>query len=111
MGLKIYYDDDCGICKKGARLLNYFALPSDTIIAPGQSDVNIFKEMLERNSWVVVNRVGNKFFGFAAIVEMLRHTKYLWPASYLLTLWPVLWLGEILYRYVATHRGSNCQIK
>src|ERR1044071_2208388 len=62
LGLKIYYDGDCGFCLKSVRILRTFLLLSKTPILAAQSDPSIFADLQEKNSWVVVDHKGNRHF-------------------------------------------------
>lgn len=102
-GLRIYYDAECGFCKKLLRLIHTFFLLPDTNIQPAQSDPVIDKDMQEHNSWVVIDSRGNKHYKFDALIEVFRVSPLLWPTVPLLG-WARA-LGTRLYEWVADNRG------
>ena len=54
-GLTLYYDADCGFCKKVVHLLRTFLLLPDTPLFTAQSVPSICADMEAQNSWVVVD--------------------------------------------------------
>ncbi len=104
-GLRIYYDADCGFCKKLLRLIHTFFLLPDTNIQPAQSDPAIDKDMHERNSWVVIDSQGNMHYKFDALIEVFRVSPLLWPVVPILRLGPFRALGTWTYEWIANNRG------
>lgn len=105
MGLRIYYDADCGFCKKLLQLINTFFLLPDTKIQPAQNDPAIEEEMRQHNSWVVIDRLGNKHYKFDALIEVFRVSPLLWPTVPLLRWGWAKAIGTWLYEWVANNRG------
>lgn len=108
MGLRIYYDAECGFCKKLLRLIHTFFLLPDTNIQPAQSDPAIDRDMQEHNSWVVIDKHGIKHYRFDALIEVFRVSPVLWPTVPLLR-W-IRTLGTSLYEWVANNRGRLGQL-
>ncbi|NJN01371.1 MAG: hypothetical protein HC816_02215 [Leptolyngbyaceae cyanobacterium RM1_1_2] len=69
-GLTIYFDADCGFCKKVVHLLRTFLLLPSTPLLMAQSDSSICADMEAQNSWVVVDWQGDRYFKFEAIAYM-----------------------------------------
>ena len=101
----IYYDQDCGFCRRSVRLLVKYGRVRTRHTGPAQADAEIYAHMQTYDSWVVINEQGEKFVTFQAGVEIARHS-------------PVLnWLvpfakprcmqrfGEWVYRKVAQNRS------
>lgn len=105
--LKIFYDGDCGFCKKTAFLLRSFFWLDFVPTQTAQSDPKIFQAMQARNSWVVVDGTGQQRFSFAALCYVLRQSFWGAPWGYLGGLPGVRWLGEKTYAWVANHRGLS----
>ena len=61
-GLKIYYDADCGFCKKVVHLIRTFLILPSTPLLKAQDDAPIYQVMEEQNSWVVVDWQGKSAF-------------------------------------------------
>jgi hypothetical protein len=72
--LSIYFDADCGFCRKSVYLIREFFLLPEVSIKEAQSDSSIHKDMEKNFSWVVVNETGNRFFKYDAWIEILKHS-------------------------------------
>ena len=107
---KIYYDQDCGFCWRSVRVIKTFFLLPDVTMVGAQTVPAIETEMLERNSWVVVDGKGSRHYGYAALIVVAGVSPMLRPLVPLMNLSSVVWLGERLYRYVAMHRRSICPL-
>ncbi len=102
-GLAMYYDGDCGFCKKGVLLGKMFLILPRAQVAPAHTRREINDLMQEKNSWVVVAD-DETFIEFDAVVAVLSAsilTRWLTP---LLRLGPVHGLGTRAYRTVANNR-------
>ncbi len=104
LGLKIYYDRDCGFCKKWVYILKEFLLLPETQIATAQSDETIRQIMERENSWVVQDAAGKNDIRFDGIITLLRHSPHKRIFAPLLKLWPIYPLGQKFYAWVANHR-------
>ncbi len=109
-GLRIYYDADCGFCKKSLRFIKTFFLLPDTQVLPAQNDPAIHEEMLQQNSWVVIDNQGNKHFKFEALIEVFRVSPLLWPVAPILRWGWTKALGTWMYERVANNRGRLTQL-
>jgi predicted DCC family thiol-disulfide oxidoreductase YuxK len=109
LGFKIYYDGDCGFCKKLVLLIRCFFLLPETPLLPAQEDPNIFDQMQAQNSWVLVNREGQSHFKFEAFTYLCQLSPLLWPFTPLLRWKPIRGLGDRLYQQVAGHRRASAQ--
>lgn len=102
-GMTLYYDGDCGFCKKMVYLIRTFAA-LDCDIAVVQNDAKA-RAIFEREyTWVVMTEDGKsriRWDGIAAVLE--RSPLWFWLAP--LANWqPISALGDQLYRFVAHHR-------
>jgi len=102
--IKIYYDQDCGFCLRTVRLIKKLFLLPEIKIAGAQSVPEIAAAMRQRNSWVVLDPGGSRHFGYDAIVVVSAASPVFRFLTAILNLGIVRWLGERIYRYVATHR-------
>lgn len=101
----IYYDKDCGFCRRSVLLIRTFMLRADTEIRTAQSDPNIYADMQKHNSWVIVNPAGDRFFTFAAGVEIAQHSIWRFILVPLSHLPGINKFGEWFYRQVANNRS------
>ena len=105
-GVTIYFDADCSFCRKGVLVLRVLLLLIRSEIREAQGEPEMEVLMRARNSWIVRDPEGGVHFGFDALVALSRHS--------VLTMWlagplgsaPARWLGERMYRWVATHRSQ-----
>jgi uncharacterized membrane protein YphA (DoxX/SURF4 family) len=103
--LKLYYDAECGFCKKSVYLIREFFLLPETEIREGQSDPSVYKSMETNWSWVVVNEKGERFHKFPAFIEIIRHSPLAFWETRILSLAPVRAIGEKTYHWVSHHRA------
>lgn len=102
--LKLYFDADCGFCKKSVFLLREFFLLPEVRIQEGQSDSSVYKDMQKNHSWVIVNGKGERFFRFPAFIELLRHSPLLFWDVWFFATAPVRAVGGKIYHWVSNHR-------
>lgn len=103
-GLKIYYDADCGFCKKVVYLLRIFLLLPETPLEPAQSEASIQADMERWNSWVVVDWQENRHFKFEAIVYVISISPVFHILTPLLRSRQVMKLGNRFYETIANNR-------
>ena len=107
--VEVYYDQDCGFCLRTVRLIETFFFPNIEI-AGAQTVLQIEAEMRQRNFWVVLDARGERHFAYDAVVVVAAVSPLLRPFVPLLRLGVARWCGERLYRHVATHRQTSCQV-
>jgi uncharacterized membrane protein YphA (DoxX/SURF4 family)/predicted DCC family thiol-disulfide oxidoreductase YuxK len=105
-GLTIYYDRDCGFCKKVVYLIRTFVILPRTPLLVAQDDESIYGDMLEKNSWVVVDWQGNRHFKFEAIAYVLSLSPIFWGLVPLLRWKPVMAVGTKFYETIASNRKT-----
>ncbi|MDF2379179.1 MAG: DCC1-like thiol-disulfide oxidoreductase family protein [Candidatus Gracilibacteria bacterium] len=108
--MKIYYDDDCGFCKKAVKIVTTFLVLPGVAVYPAQKDQEICSLMQKNNSWVVVGHNKEKFYGFNGFIEVFRASPVWFFLAPLLGFTPIRWLGNICYRIVAKRRTLHCSI-
>lgn len=108
--VKIYYDRDCGFCLRTVRLIKPFLLLSQVEIAGAQAEPEIEADMRQRNSWVVLDAQGARHYGYDGVVAVACASPIVRVFVPILRIRALRWFGEHLYRYVATHRQTSCQL-
>ncbi len=103
-GLKIYYDQDCGFCKKVVYLLRTFLILPGTPITTCQTDESIYADMQEKNSWVVVDWQGNRHFKWEALVYVFSLSPIFKPLAFVMGLSAIMPLGTKFYETIANNR-------
>lgn len=104
-GLRIYYDADCGFCKKSVYLLRTFLLIPEARLIEAQSDPAVAARMRESHSWVVRNASGREFVRYDAMTAILRASP-LAPLGSALSTRPIAAAGSRLYGIVSGHRRA-----
>ena len=98
----IYYDGDCGFCKKSVFLLKTVLILPEVSLVPAQQDPERYRQLQEKNSWIVVGTDGTCYSEFAAFLYLLRQSPIGWPFSKVLS--PFARLGTRLYQVIAHNR-------
>jgi predicted DCC family thiol-disulfide oxidoreductase YuxK len=104
MGVAVYYDGECEFCKKISLLLRTFFLLPDTAVEPAQSYADIYREMQEYNSWVVVDYDGSRHVRWRAVVLVVKRSFLFWPVAYVLGAPIMRAPGDRIYEMVAVNR-------
>jgi predicted DCC family thiol-disulfide oxidoreductase YuxK len=103
-GLQIYYDADCGFCKKVVHLIRTFLILPGTPLLPAQDDTSIYEDMVTKNSWVVVDWQGKRHFKFAAIAYVFSLSPIFFFLTPLLRWQPIATVGRKFYETIANNR-------
>ncbi|PKB83221.1 MAG: hypothetical protein BZY88_02700 [SAR202 cluster bacterium Io17-Chloro-G9] len=106
LGLRIYYDGECGFCKKTVLLIRTFLLLPETQVATVQENPEAYELFQRHNSWVVSDYTGRNYIQFQALLYMLSQSPLLWPVSRVLSVPPMPTVGVHLYLYVADRRAT-----
>ncbi|MES2525786.1 MAG: HTTM domain-containing protein [Bdellovibrionota bacterium] len=102
--LSIYFDANCGFCKKSVYLIREFLLFPEVKVLEGQSESSIHKDMEKNHSWVVVNASGERFFRFDGFLEIIRHSPLCFWKYRIFSLKPIRAIGDKTYLWVSGHR-------
>ncbi len=108
LGLKIYYDHDCGFCERTVFFLKTFLMIPETKVMPAQSSEEIYSAMVHHNSWVIVDLKGRRFYHWKGVQKVLSLCPLLWPLAKLLSIKPIAKLGAKIYTWIACHREQVC---
>lgn len=104
VGLKIYYDAECGFCKKVVYLFRTFLILPGTPLLQAQDDPSICADMQTQNSWVIVDWQDNRHFKFEAIAYVVHLSPLFSPLAPILKWQPVMSVGTKFYETIATNR-------
>lgn len=103
-GLTIYFDANCGFCKKVVYLLRTFLILPGTPLIMAQDYPDVYADMQAYNSWVIEDWQGKRHFKFAGIIYVVSLSpifKFLVP---LLKWQPVMAMGTKFYEAIASNR-------
>ena len=103
-GLTIYYDADCGFCKKVVHLLRTFLILPGTPLLIAQDEDSIYEDMQQYNSWVVVDWTGKRHFKWEAIAYVVGISPLFSPLATILRWGPLMSVGTKFYETIAANR-------
>ncbi|CCQ58896.1 MULTISPECIES: HTTM domain-containing protein [Crocosphaera] len=103
-GLTIYYDKDCGFCKKVVHGIRTLLILPGTPLLEAQGDESIYEDMLEKNSWVVVDWQEKRHYKFEAIAYVVSLSPILFFLEPLLRWKPMMNGGTKFYEMIASNR-------
>ena len=102
--LNVYYDGDCGFCKRTVLLLKAFCFLPDHVIHKAQDHPPALLIMQRENTWVVFDAQGTPHTKFDGVLKVLAHFPLFRPVAWALGLWPFRAVGTFLYEIVSRHR-------
>jgi predicted DCC family thiol-disulfide oxidoreductase YuxK len=103
-GLRIFYDADCGFCKKVVHLIRMLLVLPHTPLATAQSIPEINEAMETQNSWVIVDWKGQHHYKFEGIAYVVSLSPVFGWFAAILRWYPVMSVGTNAYEWIATHR-------
>jgi len=112
--IHVYYDFKCAFCRKLVYLMKTFLFIHRVIIAPSNVNPRVEKTMKAENSWIIElsaeesesNTKTNyeTYFRFEAFCLFIKNSLFFWWAVPILEWTPVDFIGDKIYRWVASHR-------
>ena len=107
--ITIYYDADCGFCKKACLTIKKILFLNNAEIAIITSDTEANRIFLKEYSWVVCEHDTQRHFSKStAWWRLIRASKF--SFFYTISKIPgVLWLGDTIYDMVALNRPKTCE--
>ncbi len=103
-GLRIFYDADCGFCKKVVHLIRTLLVLPHTPLATAQSIPEINQAMETQNSWVIVDWKGRHHYKFEGIAYVVSLSPVFCFLSPVLRWRAIMAVGTRFYEWIATHR-------
>jgi hypothetical protein len=100
----IYYDEDCGFCRKTSLILREFFLPRSVAVLSAQPVPEIGALLEREQSWVVVDPSGARHLHWEALVYVCRQSLVLHPIGSFLAFIGFIRLGDPLYRLIGRNR-------
>ena len=101
----IYFDRDCGFCRKTCLILRTFLLPTSTPILVAQDTPSIYAIMERENSWVVKDHQGNTHIHWEALQYLFTLSPVFKPLGWLMGRPSLLRGGNRIYKWIALNRG------
>ncbi|CAM2064805.1 DUF393 domain-containing protein [Sulfidibacter corallicola] len=103
-GLTLFFDGDCGFCKKAVLVIRVFAMLPKAEVVSAQADPGAAELMDAHHSWVVRTPDGTMHVEFPAFVAICRAAPLWRFVAPILALGPMVALGNRAYRLVADRR-------
>ena len=104
VGLRIYYDGDCGFCQKVVHLMRTFLILPMTPLLAAQNEPSIFADMQKKNSWVVIDWQDRRHFKFEAVAYVCLLSPLFRPLAPVLEWKPIMFIGTKFYELIASNR-------
>lgn len=101
----IYYDADCGFCRKMAFVLREMRLGGFGQVKPSTADAAILELMTTESSWVVVTGDGERHLRFDAMVTLFEASPFTGWLARRLPLRRLTPIGDPVYNFVAKRRN------
>ena len=102
--LRVFYDGECGVCRKMAALLAEFGLVQPNLVAPASDDPRAHSAMQTHQSWVIADQDRGFRFGFDGFLALCGGSRLYRPLRWLLDHRLGRWFGERAYRLLADRR-------
>lgn len=106
IALTIFYDEDCGFCRKMCLLLKAFLVLPSASILPAQPCPEVFEVMERKNSWVVYDSKGLAYTQWDGVLLLFRCSPIFWPIATVLGLSLFHPIGTGIYQMIANNRGT-----
>ena len=100
----IYYDADCGFCRKCACIVRTMLLLPRCRVRRAQTQAAITRQMEAENSWVIVDAKGVSHYRYDGFLTLLARSPLFGPLAKVLGWKPLFALGDWLYRFVSRRR-------
>lgn len=104
--LRIYYDEDCGFCRRSCLLLKEFLILPRAEILFVETSARARALRHSNNSWVVIDAQDTAHMHWDAWVTLLRRSAWLSLLAPLAALPPLSRLGHQLYYWTVRHRAT-----
>jgi predicted DCC family thiol-disulfide oxidoreductase YuxK len=108
--IAIYYDRDCGFCRKTSLLLREFFLPRGTLVLSAQSVPEIGEVLERETSWVVIDGSGRQYLRWDALVLVVSQSWLAFPLTFLTWIYGRLGLGDATYALIGRNRTALSRI-
>lgn len=103
--LHLFFDGDCGFCKKMVALVTTALMLRDVPSSPAQSDPDAGPLLEKEASWVLRDADGSFLLRSHALARLVGHSPLWWPLEGLLSLAPITRIGDALYKRIADGRS------
>lgn len=104
--VQIFYDPDCGFCRKMGVLLREFCLPLTTPVLPASANEKALTLLQEHYSWVLIDHTGAYRLKWDAVAYVLKQSPAFFWLGYLTDLPFLRAPFTKFYDWIGAHRGQ-----
>lgn len=104
--IRIYYDQDCGFCKKTTLIFREFFLHREVPIIPAQSDATMGAILERENSWIVTNGENQQYLHWHAVQFVIGRSFWFKPIAWVMGVPALMRAGNRLYAKIGSNRTS-----
>lgn len=76
--IRIYYDPDCGFCRKVSYIFREFCLGDSAKISPASENAEAYALLKKHDSWVVFGHEGKTYLKWDAVAYVLKQSPVFW---------------------------------
>ncbi len=110
-GAKLYFDADCGFCRKSVLLFQTFlGLPKSMIMTAQEKGGEILRTMKENNSWVFEDENGKLYAKYDVFLELLTRSPIFKWSVRIFSSAPLRWIGGKVYGRVSGNRSFHSKM-
>lgn len=103
-GLTIYYDSDCGFCKKVVYLLRTLLILPKTPLLPAQDYPSIYADLERYNSWVIEDYQGNRYYKWQGLTYVVSLSPLFFSVAIIMSQKLISFWGHKFYTAIANNR-------
>lgn len=103
--MRVFYDTDCGFCRKTALLLREFCLPAQVPVEAASTDAEAERLLRLHHSWVVYGADGQLYLKWRAVAYVMQQSWVFWPFGAWTDLPFLRGLMEKLYDGIGANRA------
>ncbi|EQC47892.1 hypothetical protein [Bacteriovorax sp. Seq25_V] len=101
--LTLYYDGECGFCRRFCILLKEVLFVSNLIIKPSTDDSSINEIINSQKSWLLIDSRGTQSTRFNVFAKLLDSSIF-FPLGVVYNLSPILAIGNYAYKHISKYR-------
>jgi len=106
----LFYDEDCGFCRKMCLLLREFCLSPQARVEPAQQHATIGPLLERERSWVITDGHDQRYLHSSALRFVASHNRLTTPLSWLLTPRWCQRIADKVYRFIDASRPTLSRI-
>lgn len=102
--ISVVFDGECRFCERMVNIILGFLMLSKAKTLPAQSNKLLYSEMLSRNSWIVIDSYGKRFYKSSGFYPLLKNSPLFFWLAWILSIKPVNIVFDLVYDIIANKR-------